>query len=672
VHAFLPPEAAVNADLQKLPSDRRHVLFEARFPSAYPASPFMLRVIWPRCVPYTGHVTVGGTVCLEPLTPSGWRSTMTFENIVRVALFEMVNTQAGNALRLDVAHASADQMEYDLGEATEALDRLILRHGWQAPASVSSSSSTTTTSLDEDTVEAASLAVPPPPSRFCTNGATLSKWDGEDAYTLVSDVNDMILASAERSMHDGDSALYAVVDDPGSVSSVSERRHLRLVCPADRAYWNAPRIAFQLLWFDSDDDMVTIKLEDGRGRLFSLDLRTRARDADVVSWPSTVSPDDIWNMPALMMAVGNIVRTLTRTLPDLDAERMARATVERMSVAIESAPSGILSLPGKMVCVDPEADIEEQRAHLLNMGMAPSPLPVGTKLKPARVLRRFLWTFATQVASFVARPVCMCAICGSLVDKAALSPSLRDDLALSSGGIIGPCARQLCRHAHLNSKALPRGLRPLCGDAAARRALLFLLRLALTTATAATSSSSALNVPPANTTRPTDASALPLPDVKDLERALGVIVDGLKHDSSDVFSPSDYGDEEIRRRKQENALDECDQTVVRTIWNVRESLGIRLSPCRQEDVADIVGPEAVAYMQQKSGGPMIYAVRGMTPLRAAFEDRRRIQKQQKVSEARVSREYGRQLAVDPALRHPPDVRHQVSIVRKRLRQRYLR
>jgi hypothetical protein len=97
-----------------------------------------------------------------------------------------------------------------------------------------------------------------------------------------------------------------------------------------------------------------------------------------------------------------------------------------------------------------------------------------------------------------------------------------------------------------------------------------------------------------------------------------------------VFSPSDYGDEEIRRRKQENALDECDQTVVRTIWNVRESLGIRLSPCRQEDVADIVGPEAVAYMQQKSGGPMIYAVRGMTPLRAAFEDRRRIQKQQKV------------------------------------------
>ena len=48
-----------------------HIVMEAVFPEDYPNSPFSVRVITPRMVWYTGHVTAGGSICLESLTNSG-------------------------------------------------------------------------------------------------------------------------------------------------------------------------------------------------------------------------------------------------------------------------------------------------------------------------------------------------------------------------------------------------------------------------------------------------------------------------------------------------------------------------------------------------------------------------------------------------------------------------
>lgn len=99
VDSFQPPEASINKDLEVL---GKPIFMEARFPSDYPNSPFMLRILWPPCQPYTGHVTVGGTICTQVLTPSGWNAEFTFEGVLRSTLYEMANSNSGKGgLRVD-------------------------------------------------------------------------------------------------------------------------------------------------------------------------------------------------------------------------------------------------------------------------------------------------------------------------------------------------------------------------------------------------------------------------------------------------------------------------------------------------------------------------------------------------------------------------------------------
>lgn len=61
--------AAVNRDLQELKRSRGQdfILMELQFPGgdSYPTAPFFLRVITPRCRMYTGHVTAGGSICIQ-------------------------------------------------------------------------------------------------------------------------------------------------------------------------------------------------------------------------------------------------------------------------------------------------------------------------------------------------------------------------------------------------------------------------------------------------------------------------------------------------------------------------------------------------------------------------------------------------------------------------------
>jgi ubiquitin-conjugating enzyme E2 Q len=47
------------------------VLLEIRFPPDFPWQPPFIRVVAPRFAFHTGHVTVGGSICMELLT-SAW------------------------------------------------------------------------------------------------------------------------------------------------------------------------------------------------------------------------------------------------------------------------------------------------------------------------------------------------------------------------------------------------------------------------------------------------------------------------------------------------------------------------------------------------------------------------------------------------------------------------
>ena len=96
------------------------ILFDANFPY----SPPFIRVVRPRFAPLSGHITSGGSICVELLTASGWSSAYTMESVL-VQLNALMD--AGGA-RLDRWSANRP---YGMREAKEAFRRVASDHGWK-------------------------------------------------------------------------------------------------------------------------------------------------------------------------------------------------------------------------------------------------------------------------------------------------------------------------------------------------------------------------------------------------------------------------------------------------------------------------------------------------------------------------------------------------------------
>ena len=91
----------LNADLEKLRSRSHNFIeLEISFPADYPTSPFFLRLIAPRMMWYTGHVTAGGAICIEALTNSGtphsWSADLSVETILRTVFNNMCHAEIGH------------------------------------------------------------------------------------------------------------------------------------------------------------------------------------------------------------------------------------------------------------------------------------------------------------------------------------------------------------------------------------------------------------------------------------------------------------------------------------------------------------------------------------------------------------------------------------------------
>lgn len=99
------------------------VYMEMQFPGDYPMSPPFARVIRPRFKFLTGHVTIGGSICMEMLTKSGWTPTNDIEGILVQIRSEIMSDP--NA-RLD---PNPDR-EYGEAEARDAFNRMVTRYGW--------------------------------------------------------------------------------------------------------------------------------------------------------------------------------------------------------------------------------------------------------------------------------------------------------------------------------------------------------------------------------------------------------------------------------------------------------------------------------------------------------------------------------------------------------------
>jgi ubiquitin-conjugating enzyme E2 Q len=113
------------------------IVLEIRFGPDFPFSPSYIRVIRPRFLPFTqgggGHIVIGGAMCMELLTNSGWSSVMSMENVllqVRMAIasepFARLEGKGGKV-------SNDRRNDYGAGEAAEGYLRACQSHGWQVP-----------------------------------------------------------------------------------------------------------------------------------------------------------------------------------------------------------------------------------------------------------------------------------------------------------------------------------------------------------------------------------------------------------------------------------------------------------------------------------------------------------------------------------------------------------
>ncbi|KAJ5296689.1 Protein CMS1 [Penicillium atrosanguineum] len=109
------------------------VVLELRFPPNYPMDPPFVRVIRPLFLEFQagggGHITLGGAMCMELLTSTGWSAVTCIESLLLQVRLAITSTDPRPA-RLSQRHGTQD---YTVGEAVESYKRACIMHGWKVP-----------------------------------------------------------------------------------------------------------------------------------------------------------------------------------------------------------------------------------------------------------------------------------------------------------------------------------------------------------------------------------------------------------------------------------------------------------------------------------------------------------------------------------------------------------
>jgi ubiquitin-conjugating enzyme E2 Q len=133
LHSF-DPSLGLARDMKK--AGVSSIVLEIRFGRDFPMSPPFLRVIRPRFLPFAsgggGHVTLGGAMCMELLTNSGWSPANSLESVllqVRMALCSIDPRPA----RLETTTTHGAGRDYSVAEAYDAYTRAANTHGWLIP-----------------------------------------------------------------------------------------------------------------------------------------------------------------------------------------------------------------------------------------------------------------------------------------------------------------------------------------------------------------------------------------------------------------------------------------------------------------------------------------------------------------------------------------------------------
>lgn len=124
----------INYSIENIPMDnilytqllKKHIKdirLQILIPKRYPFEPPFVRVVYPRFKFRTGHITLGGSICMEVLSNKGWMPAMNIHNLLLQIKLLIITGSA----ELDDTNWNK---EYTLVEAKTAFNRMISSHGW--------------------------------------------------------------------------------------------------------------------------------------------------------------------------------------------------------------------------------------------------------------------------------------------------------------------------------------------------------------------------------------------------------------------------------------------------------------------------------------------------------------------------------------------------------------
>ena len=96
---------------------------EITFPAEYPIKPPFIRIVHPHFRTMTGHITAGGSLCMEALSTSGWVPSTSVEALI----IQIRSVLSDGGAEID---ASNFNKKYTMEEAREAFARAMKIHNW--------------------------------------------------------------------------------------------------------------------------------------------------------------------------------------------------------------------------------------------------------------------------------------------------------------------------------------------------------------------------------------------------------------------------------------------------------------------------------------------------------------------------------------------------------------
>jgi ubiquitin-protein ligase len=117
-----------NTDNEKLAEQMKRLKIDAieieiTFKHNYPIAPPFIRIVYPHFKFRSGHITIGGSLCMEMLTNQGWQPSFNVENVITQIKLAISDGEG----EIDEANYNK---RYTMVEAVDSFKRVLATHGW--------------------------------------------------------------------------------------------------------------------------------------------------------------------------------------------------------------------------------------------------------------------------------------------------------------------------------------------------------------------------------------------------------------------------------------------------------------------------------------------------------------------------------------------------------------